>query len=114
MLLFTPLAIVTSFQGKGRGSEESRPHHLCDYRSVTGRLPSQLGRGDVIRLHALLALGRLVSYLGTLLEGLESRTRNTAVVNEEILTALVWGNEPVTLIVAEPLYRSLGHIWSPP
>jgi hypothetical protein len=35
-------------------------------------------------------------------------------VNEEILATLVGGDEAVALLVVEPLYRSLGHIWSPP
>jgi hypothetical protein len=35
-------------------------------------------------------------------------------VYEKVLATLVGGDEAVAFIVVEPLYRSLGHIWSPP
>src|SRR5215216_2076362 len=82
--------------------------------AVTGRETERLDGGDVVRLHALLALGSLVGDLGTLLKTLEAVTCYTAVVHEEILTALVGGDEAVAFIVVEPLHCSLGHIWSPP
>src|SRR5215211_3047582 len=78
------------------------------------RYPGQLELGDVVRLHALTSLRRFVRHLGAFLEALEALSRDAVVVHEEILAALVGGDEPVTLIVAEPLNRSLGHIWSPP
>src|SRR5215218_9055043 len=70
--------------------------------------------GDVIRLHALLALGLLVRDLGALIEALVAVTRYTAVVDEDVLATLIRGDEAVAFLVVEPLYRSLGHIWSPP
>src|SRR5215207_10639708 len=82
--------------------------------AVTGRENDRLDSGDVIRLHALLALGSLVGDLGTLIEALVAVTRYTAVVHEEVLSTLVWGDEAVALLVVEPLYRSLDHFWSPP
>src|SRR5918995_461351 len=82
--------------------------------AVTGRETDRLDGGDVVRLHTLLALGSLIRDLGTLIEALEAVTRYARVVHEEILTTLVGGDEAVALLVAEPLYRSLGHIWSPP
>src|SRR5215207_703828 len=82
--------------------------------TVTGRETDRLDGGNVIRLHTLLALGSLVGDLGTLLKTPEAVACYTTVVNKEIITALVGGDEAVALIVAEPLYRSLGHIWSPP
>src|SRR5215203_5539817 len=97
---------------KGRNPVESRPS-LATYATI-GRYPGWLDGGDVIRLHALLALGSLVRDLGALIEALEAVAGYTRVVNEEIITALVGGDEAVALLVAEPLYRSLGHIWSPP
>src|ERR671913_389585 len=84
--------------------------HLCGYRLI----PGWLDGGDVIRLHALLALSGLVRDLGALLKALEAVTRYTAVVHEEILATLVRRDEAVALLIAEPLYRSLGHVWSPP
>jgi hypothetical protein len=82
--------------------------------AVTGRENDRLESGDVIRLHAFLALGLLVRDLGALVEALEAVTRYTAVVHEKVLATLVWSDEAVTLLVVEPFYRSLGHIWSPP
>src|SRR5215208_584 len=82
--------------------------------AVTGRETDRLDSGDVIRLHALLTLGRLVGDLGALIEALEAVTRNARVVHEKVLATLIRGDEAVALIVVEPLYRSLGHIWSPP
>src|SRR5215207_10916267 len=82
--------------------------------AVTGRENDRLDSGDVIRLHALLALGSLIGDLGALIEALEAVAGYTRVVHEEIITALVGGDEAVALLVVEPLYRSLGHIWSPP
>src|SRR5215210_7815604 len=45
---------------------------------------------------------------------LKSTPGNTAVVQEEILTVPVLGDEAVAFLVTEPLYCSLGHVWSPP
>src|SRR4028119_795208 len=73
-----------------------------------------LGQGDVVRLHALLALGRLEGDLGTFVEGLEPLARYPAVMDEEVFATLVRGDKAVTLIVVEPLNRSLGHKQSPP
>src|SRR5215212_5103028 len=56
-----------------------------DTYAVAGRFPDRLDGGDVVRLHALLALGSLVGDLGTLIEALEAVTRYTTVVHEEVL-----------------------------
>src|SRR5215211_5755065 len=99
-------------KSEGRDPVEPRPSgYLCGYRSIA---PGWLDGGDVIRLHALLALSSLVRDLGALIEALEAVTRYTAEVNEEVLATLIRGDEAVALIVVEPLYRSLGHGWSPP
>jgi hypothetical protein len=45
---------------------------------------------------------------------LKPRIRYSAVVHEGVLATLVRGDEAVAFIVGQPLYRSLGHIWSPP
>src|SRR5215216_438407 len=82
--------------------------------AVTGRETDRLDGGDVIRLHTLLALGGLVGDLGALIEALEAVAGYTRVVNEEIITALVGGDEAVALLVVEPLNCSLDHVWSPP
>src|SRR5215216_3287805 len=68
---------------------------------------------NVLRLHSLTPLGRLVRYLGALVEGLEALACYARVVHEEVLTPVVRGDEAVALLVAEPLYRSLGHMPEP-
>ncbi len=82
--------------------------------AVTGRETDRLDGGDVIRLHAPLALGSLVGDLGALLKALEAAAGYARMVHEDVLATLVGGDEAVAFIVTEPLYRSLGHIWSPP
>src|SRR4028119_493571 len=72
-----------------------------------------LGRGDVVRLHALLTAGRLEGDLGPLVEGLEPLARYPAVMDEEVVATLVRGDKAVALIVVEPLNRSLGHMLEP-
>src|SRR5919199_2679990 len=89
---------------KGRG--DIRPLRV----SVAVRV---LYRSDVLRLHALAPLGRLVRHLGALVEGLEALARYARVVHEEVLAPVVRGDEAVALLVTEPLYRSLGHIPEP-
>src|SRR5690349_10765895 len=56
-------------------------------------------RGDVSRLGDLLALG----------QALVARADNRAVMDEQILTALVGLDEPVALLVVEPLHSSGCH-----
>src|SRR5919112_1770432 len=69
-----------------------------DTYAVAGRFLDRLDGGDVVRLHALLTLGRLVGDLGTLIEALEAVARYTTVVDEEILATLVGGDEAVALL----------------
>src|SRR5919112_2654162 len=88
---------------------EGYPGPLPTYAAID-RQSGWLDPRDVIRLHALLTLGRLVGYLGALVEGLVAVTRYTAVVHEEVLATLVRSDKAVALIIVEPLYRSLGHI----
>ena len=61
--------------------------------AVTSRETDRLGGGDVIRLHAPLALGRLVGDLGALLKALEAVTRYARVVYEEVLATLIRRDE---------------------
>src|SRR5215204_7770846 len=104
---------IISSKGRGPGHPEGYPGPLATY-AVTGWGTDRLYGGDVVRLHALLALGSLVRDLGALIEALEAVTRNACVVHEKVLATLIRGDEAVALLVVEPLYRSLGHIWSPP
>jgi hypothetical protein len=63
---------------------------------------------DVLRLHALSALGFLVGHLVALIEELESFARYATVVDEEVLAPVVRPDEAVAFLVVEPLDRSLG------
>jgi hypothetical protein len=50
--------------------------------------PAGLGPGNVLRLHALLALGRLVGDLLAFREGLEPAALYAGVVDEQVLAPL--------------------------
>ena len=78
------------------------------------RWPGWLDPGDVIRLQTFPALGRLIRHPGALLEGLEAVASNAGVVHENVLATRLRSDEAVAFLVGKPLYRSLGHIWSPP
>ena len=72
-----------------------------------------LDRGDVLRLHALLATSCLVGDLGALLEGLKPAACYRAVVHEEIIAPVVGLDKAVALLVVEPLDCPLGHVPKP-
>src|SRR6478735_3307834 len=55
----------------------------------------------------------LVADLGTLGQGLEALAENRAVMDEDVLRAVVGCDEPVALVVAEPLDCSSGHALPP-
>src|SRR5215212_1785487 len=81
--------------------------------AVTGAPPASavLGGGeDVLRLGALLPLGGLELDLRALGERLEAVACDRAVVDEQVLAALVGGDEPIALRVVEPLDGSGCHI----
>src|SRR5215204_224234 len=69
-----------------------------------------LDGADVLRLHALLALRRLVGDLLAFFKRLESAATYPAVMHEEVIATLIRGDEAVALLVIEPLDRSLGHM----
>src|SRR5687767_15018862 len=74
-----------------------------------GLMPTFLGRRSVYRLQSLLSLGCLEGHEGAFFESLEPTTLYPRVVDEKVLATVVWGDKAVALLVAEPLYRSLGH-----
>ena len=82
---------------------DADPHHLRGF----------LGPGDVLRLHTLPDLGRLVGDLLALLEGPESGTLYVGVVDENVPAAVVRGDEAVALLLAEVANFSLGHMLEP-
>src|SRR5918995_956152 len=95
----------------------------CEVR--TGRPPGFLGIGsrrlwrplfrvlylaDVGCLLALPAPGRLVAHPLAFLQGPKPAPGDARVMNEDILAPFVGGYEPVSLLLTEPLHRSLGHL----
>src|SRR5437762_3211533 len=72
---------------------------------------ARLGRRerDVFGLRALRALGGLELHLRALGERLVALADDRAVVDEQVLTALVGGDEPVPLVGVEPLHGSSCH-----
>src|SRR5215212_4497024 len=65
--------------------------------------------GDVDRLGSLVASLLLVGDLAVLRERLEAGAVDTGVVDEEIAITLVRSDEPVALLVVEPLHRARCH-----
>src|SRR5215211_5888996 len=74
-------------------------------------MPDCSARRNVYRLQSLLSLRCLEGHEGALFERLELEpaTLYPRVVDEKVFATVVWGDEAVALLVAEPLYRSLGH-----
>src|SRR5207342_2738893 len=74
------------------------------------RKAASAGENDVRRLRALLALLRHELDLRTLGKGLEALALDAAEVNEEVLAAVVRGDEAIPLGVVEPLHGSGCHL----
>src|SRR5439155_16800577 len=83
-----------------------------DLLFLLGDYASSLLRSDVDRLGALLALARLVLDLCALAQRLEAVTGDVRVVHEEILAAILGGDEAVSLGIVEPLDGSGCHVIS--
>src|SRR3989440_818625 len=71
-------------------------------------------RRDVRRLRPLLALFGLVLHLRVLSERLVALADDRAVMNEQILAAVIGGDEPIPLVGVEPLHGSGCHRKTPP
>src|SRR4051794_26991184 len=74
---------------------------------------ASLQRGDVNGLRALVAGLGVVGHLRALGQRLEAAGVDAGVVDEEVLTALVRGNEAEALVVVEPLHGSGSHDFPP-
>ena len=74
--------------------------------SIGCRVESALDRHNILGGRALLALNHIEVDLLTLGERLEALALNRAVVAEDILLAVVAGDEAEALLVVEPLYSS--------
>src|SRR3954454_12134912 len=71
--------------------------------------PRGLQLGHVDGLGALVPCLLVVGHLGVLLQRLEAGAVDARVMNEKVAVALVGGDEPVALLVVEPLDRTGGH-----
>jgi hypothetical protein len=69
--------------------------------------------GDVLRLHALPALGYLVGDLLALCKGPKPGTLYIGVVDKNVSAPVVWGEEAVAFLLVEPPNCSLGHMLVP-
>jgi hypothetical protein len=71
------------------------------------------GLGDVLSLHALPMLGHLVVDFLTFLKGPERSALYIGVVDEDVPTPMVGGDEAVAFFLVELANRSLGHMQEP-
>src|SRR5262249_49126829 len=93
--------ISASFEDASSGAREA-PRKTLDHGHVRG-------------LRAFLALLGLVLHLRAFVERAVPRALDRAEVDEQVLTALVGGDEPVALVRVEPLDSSGCHFClSPP
>jgi len=83
-----------------------------DLLFLLGDYASSLLRNDIDCLGTLLALTRLVLDLGTFGQRLEAVARDIRVMHEEILAAVLGGDEAVSLGIVEPLDGSGCHVIS--
>src|ERR671926_1008470 len=74
------------------------------------RSSGRLERRDVRGARALRAGLGVIGDLGALREGLEALARDRAVMDEQVLGALVGRDEAEALVVAEPLDGSSSHV----
>src|SRR3954451_20602612 len=91
----------------------------CWARPQRPRPPSQscLPCSNLCHVHGLGALVPdllVVRHLAVLLERLEAASVDACVVNEKVSVSLVGSDEPVALLVVEPLDRTSGHTSSFP
>src|SRR3954468_1367561 len=116
-----PLSSVTRNIVLGRASETSPSISiLSSLLRITSLLDpaakarSALQLGHVHGLGTLVARFFVVGDLAVLLERLEARAVDAGVMDEQVAVALVGRDEPVTLLVVEPLHRTGGHASSLP
>src|SRR5271156_6716521 len=68
-----------------------------------------LQRADVLRLRALLTLGRVELDLLVLVEGPVTRARDRGEVDENVRRSVIGGDEAIALVGVEPLHCSCCH-----
>src|SRR5947209_2543276 len=77
-------------------------------------MPPRLDELDVRRGRALRPLLGLIAHPRALGKRLEAAALNRAVMNEQILAAVIRRDEAEPLLVAEPLHSSCSHLHFPP
>src|SRR5690242_18275304 len=93
---------ISSLLGRGISRDACAPRETLDHGHVRG-------------LGAFVALLGLVLHLRAFVERAVARALDRAEVDEQVLTALVGGDEPVALVRVEPLDSSGCHFClSPP
>src|SRR6185436_19331945 len=97
-------------EGKDRGAKK-RPAVRRASLPLSFRKPLR-GFLDARGGRALRAFLGLVGHLGALGQGLEALAHDGAVMDEDVLRAVIGGDEPVTLVIAEPLDCSGRHLAS--
>src|SRR5262245_28519307 len=73
----------------------------------------ELGRANVYRAGAFVSGLGLVRDLGALIERAKAVAGDRALVDEQVLRAVIGGDEAEALLVAEPLHGSTGHVLTP-
>src|ERR1700683_1454504 len=96
--------IIPQHVQRARRSEPSK----MDLRRVCS------DRRHVHGLGALVALLRVIGDLGPLLQRAVALAGDARVMHEQVLVAVVRGDETKTLVVAEPLYGASWHVGVPP
>src|SRR5919112_665828 len=115
-----PLSSVTRNIVLGRASETSPSisilSSLLRITSLLGaaKARSALQLGHVHGLGTLVPRFFVVGDLAVLLERLEAGAVDAGVMDEEVAVALVGRDEPVALLVVEPLHRTGGHAFCLP
>src|SRR3712207_6290207 len=103
-----PLSSCTRNMAFGSASTTSPSNSTFSSFAKPDASPSD--RSHVRRLRALRALAELVFDLRALGEGSEPVSLDGGEVDERVLTAVIRGDEPEPLLVAEPLHHSRRHL----
>lgn len=77
-----------------------------------GAIRSWLERSDVLRLGAFLAFRDVEFDFLVFFKGAVSRRLDRAEVSEDVSSAIIGGDEPITFIGVEPFHGSGCHVYS--
>src|SRR5271166_1191195 len=100
---------ATSPTPKARGPAGAGPHGQS-LRCFRSKPASPLDGLDVYGLGALVALLRVIGNLRALLKRAVALAVDAGVMDEQVLVAVIRGDETKPLVVAEPLYGASWHV----